>query len=163
MSTKDTNPKAAFGDAKPPTSTIPQPVMYELGLAMLEGALKYGRHNYRIAGVRMSTYYDACRRHLDAWWEGEDIDPESGLPHLIKAMACLAVIRDAQMLDKVTDDRPPSHPAGWMDSIKAKVAELKARYPQPKEPFVRGDEELSTSQDTGVRVTLDHTHEPSRH
>lgn len=140
---KDSNPKDVFGSAKPPTSTVPVPVIYELGLAMLEGALKYGRHNYRVVGVRMSIYYDAAKRHLDAWWEGEDIDPESGLPHLVKAMACLAVVRDAEMLGKVTDDRPPSHPPGWQARYKDMVAQLKARYPNPKEPFVRGDGTIS--------------------
>lgn len=139
MTEKASNPKEAFGSAKPPTSTVPMPVIYELGLAMLEGGLKYGRHNYRVVGVRMSTYYDAVKRHIDAWWEGEDIDPESGLPHLVKAMACLAVVRDAEMLGLVTDDRPPSHPPGWQAKYLAKVAELKARYPEPKAPFVRGD------------------------
>lgn len=143
---KPSNPKQAFGIAKPPLSTVPVPVIYELGLAMLEGALKYGRHNYRVVGVRMSTYYDAALRHLTAWWEGEDIDPESGVSHLVKAMACLAVVRDAEMAGLVTDDRPPmSHPPGWMDSLKERVAQLREQYPEPKEPFVRGDEENSTS------------------
>jgi dATP/dGTP diphosphohydrolase len=136
---KASNPKEAFGSAKPPTSTVPMPVIYELGLAMLEGALKYGRHNYRVVGVRMSTYHDAMKRHIDAWWEGEDIDPESGMPHLVKAMACIAVVRDAEMLGLTNDDRPPSHPPGWQAKYLAKVAELKAKYPDPKPPFVRGD------------------------
>lgn len=134
---KATNPKEAFGSAKAPLSCVPMPVMYEVGLAMLEGALKYGRHNYRVSGVRISTYYDAVLRHITAWWEGQDIDPESGLPHIVKAIACLAVIRDAEMLGLVNDDRPPSHPDGWQDAYKQRVADLKARYPEPKEPFLR--------------------------
>ena len=141
---KETNPKEAFGSAKPPTSTVPQTVVYELGLAMLEGALKYGRHNYRISGIRSSVYFDAAKRHLDAWWEGEDIDPESGLSHLVKAMACLAVMRDAQICGMVNDDRPPSAPHGWMEDMAAKVAALKERYPNPKQPYVRGETELHT-------------------
>ena len=139
LSTKDTNPKTVFGDAKAPLSTVPMPIIYELALAMLEGALKYGRHNYRMLGIRHSTYYDAACRHLTAWWEGEDIDPDSGLPHLTKAMACLAILRDAQMLGLAVDDRPPSHPNGWQEQLAKKAQMIKDKYPEPKEPFLKED------------------------
>ena len=107
MSEKSTNPKDAIGVRKAPMSTVPPAVLAELGVAMLEGAAKYGKYNYRVAGVRASVYYDALMRHLFAWWEGEDIDPDSGLSHITKAIACLTVLRDAQMRSMVTDDRPP--------------------------------------------------------
>ena len=68
---KDTNPKDAIGIAKTPMSVISGPVIAELGLAMMEGARKYGRHNYRAVGVRASVYYDAMMRHMMAFWEGE--------------------------------------------------------------------------------------------
>lgn len=134
---KDTNPKAAFGDKKVPFSTAPAPVVAELGLAMLEGALKYGRHNYRVSGVRASTYYDAAMRHLTAWWEGEDIDPDSGLPHPVKAMACLAVLRDATINNTLNDDRPPPAPAGWQKQLNEHAKRLVEKYPDPKPPHTR--------------------------
>lgn len=140
--TKDTNPKQAHGDRRVPFSTVPAPVVAELGLAMLEGALKYGRHNYRIAGVRASTYYDAAMRHLTAWWEGEDIDPDSGLPHPVKAMACLAIIRDAARRDMLTDDRPPATTAGWQSALNVHASGLVDSYPAPKRPYVNGDTEI---------------------
>jgi hypothetical protein len=37
-------------------------------------------------------YFDAAQRHLWAWWEGEARDPESGLPHLAHAVACLLFV-----------------------------------------------------------------------
>jgi hypothetical protein len=74
---------------------------------MLEGAAKYGRHNYRGVGVRASVYFDATMRHLIAWWEGEDVDPDSQLSHVTKALVSLAVLRDAMMQSKCEDDRPP--------------------------------------------------------
>lgn len=105
---KPTNPKDAIGILKAPTSTVPMGVIAELGVAMLEGALKYGRHNYRAVGVRTSVYVDAAKRHIDAFWEGEDNDPDAeGLSHVTKAIACLTVLRDAQMQGKCVDDRPP--------------------------------------------------------
>jgi hypothetical protein len=135
---KDTNPKDALGVKKPSLSPIPAPVLMELGVAMLEGALKYGRHNYRIAGVRSSVYYDAAMRHLMRWWEGEDIDPDSGLSHITKAIASLVVLRDAQMNGMVAnDDRPPAGTATWFTDLENRVRELLKLYPNPIPPFTR--------------------------
>jgi hypothetical protein len=109
VSSKDTNPKDAIGIRKAPLSTLPFRVLWRVGLAMLEGACKYGRHNYRVAGVRASVYFDAVvSRHLGAWWEGEDIDAESGLNHIDKAIAGLIVLRDSMLQGNWVDDRPPS-------------------------------------------------------
>ncbi len=132
--TKETNPKAAFADKKAPLQAIPGPVLYELGLALLEGALKYGRHNWRVSGVRASTYFDAAMRHMWRWWEGEDIDPDSGVPHLVKAMACFAVVRDAELCGKMTDDRPPKSTPGWSDACDFASVRLREKYPEPKPP-----------------------------
>lgn len=106
-SSKPTNPKDAIGIRKAPLSVVPMGVVAELGVAMLEGASKYGRHNYRGVGVRASVYFDATMRHLISWWEGEDIDPDSGMSHITKAIASLTVLRDAMLHGKCTDDRPP--------------------------------------------------------
>lgn len=105
--TKLTNPKDIVGVRKAPMSTVPANVIAEVGVAMLEGASKYGRHNYRVAGVRASVYYDGTMRHIMSWWEGEDLDPDSNLSHITKAIAGLVVLRDAMMQDMCTDDRPP--------------------------------------------------------
>ncbi len=141
MSKKETNPKDALGIKKPSLTTIPFPVLYEVGTAMLEGACKYRRHNYRVAGVRTSVYIEAAFRHLCAYWEGEDIDPDSGLSHISKAIASLVVLRDAQMNDMAQDDRPPSPPADWMQKIQGHVDEVLARYPNPLPPYLRKDAE----------------------
>lgn len=109
MSTKDTNPKDAIGIRKAPLSCVPMQVVAEVGVAMLEGAAKYGRFNYRVAGVRASVYYDALQRHMMQWWEmGENIDKDSGVHHITKAIATLMVLRDAMINGKCNDDRPPS-------------------------------------------------------
>ncbi len=129
---KDTNPKDAVGTKKAPLSTVSGPVIMELGVAMLEGARKYGRHNYRISNVRASVYYDAAMRHLISWFEGEDIDPDSGMSHIIKAIASLAVLRDAQINDCLVDDRPPSSKVGWKDKIQENVDDIFKRYPEAK-------------------------------
>lgn len=105
---KMSNPKDAIGTKKVPLSTLPWRVLWRVGLAMLEGACKYGRHNYRAAGVRASVYFDAVvSRHIGPWWEGEDLDPDSGFHHLDKAIAALMVLRDSMLQGNWEDDRPP--------------------------------------------------------
>lgn len=104
---KQTNPKDMVGVRKAPMSTVPANVLAEIGVAMLEGASKYGRHNYRAVGVRGSVYYDGTMRHLMDWWEGQDLDPDSGMSHITKAITSLVVLRDAMLQGKFTDDRPP--------------------------------------------------------
>jgi len=135
--TKDINPKDAVGVRKVPTSVVPTRVEMELGLAMLEGAIEYGRHNYRVSGIRASVYYDAARRHLAAWWEGEDFDTKSGLHHLVKCMACCAVARDGILQGNWVDDRPPRGKPGWMEELNEKAADLLDRLGKPKEAWTQ--------------------------
>ncbi len=129
-SIKLSNPKDAVGTRKAPMSVVPAQPLMELGLALAEGARRYGRHNYRAAGVRASVYYDAARRHLMAWWEGQDVDPDSGLSHLVKVMACMTVLRDSQLRANWTDDRPPAalNP-NWIAELNIKAAALVDRLP----------------------------------
>jgi hypothetical protein len=105
---KETNPKDGVGIKKPRSYQSVSAIVHRLvGIGMMEGARKYGRHNYRVAKVRAGVYYDATKNHLDDWWEGEDIDKLSGLPHVIKAICSLYVLADAIVGDNLVDDRPP--------------------------------------------------------
>lgn len=131
---KDTNPKDAVGIKKPPFTTISWAVIREIGVAMLEGAMKYGRHNYRVAGVRASVYIDATFRHLSWWWEGEDIDLDSKLSHVTKAIASLCVLRDAMIQGMWVDDRPPKSKQRKED-LQRIVDELFIMYPDPKAAY----------------------------
>lgn len=131
---KETNPKDAVGVRKVPLSVVPSGVMTELGLALLEGARKYGRHNYRVAGIRYSVYYDAAMRHLMSWWEGEDIDRDSGLSHVTKAIATLTVLRDAMIRRSYSDDRPPKMIDGWLVGMNEKAGSIIDSYPDAKPP-----------------------------
>jgi hypothetical protein len=122
-------------------STVPANVMAELGVAMLEGGAKYGRHNYRAVGVRASVYYDGTMRHLMAWWEGEDIDPDTcpidemtgepdlaaGVSHITKAIASLTVLRDAMLQGMWEDDRPP-RAVPFFPTLNERAAGIVDRY-----------------------------------
>lgn len=128
MSSKPSNPKDVVGTGKAPMSTVSAPVLAEIGVAMLEGACKYGRHNYRAVGVRASIYYDATMRHLMAWWEGQDIDPGSGLSHITKAITSLVVLRDSMIQGNWEDDRPPVTDAQFFEELNAKAQAIIERY-----------------------------------
>ena len=135
---KDTNPKDAVGTRKVGISVLSFTVLLELALAIFEGARKYGKFNWRKDGVRASVYVDACFRHVGAWQEGEEIDEDSGLSHLVKAQACLHILRDAQIRGKMVDDRPPGT-KGFMQALNAKASALIDKYPDAKDPIVGGD------------------------
>lgn len=88
-------------------SSIPQQPLFEMALAFVEGSYKYGAHNYRASGVRVSIYYAAFNRHMTQWFTKEsDIDVDSGIHHTAKAMACIAIIMDSRDMGNGTDDRP---------------------------------------------------------
>lgn len=103
--TKLSNPKDAIGSDKLPLHLWPTTATAMGVVGLLNGMLKYGRTNWREAGVRASIYVDACKRHLDAWFEGEEVDPDDGAPHLAAALACLAIIIDAKAAGRLNDDR----------------------------------------------------------
>ena len=135
METKPSNPKDNVGSTKLPYHLVPGEVIGGVSLALLEGALKYGAYNYRVAGVRYSIYYSALQRHINAWWNGEDIDQESGIHHLYKAMACLVVLADSMHIGNAQDDRPPRLQAGWVREMNKQAKNLIDKYPNPLPPF----------------------------
>ncbi len=130
---KPTNPKDIVGSTKVPLHLWPLTATAMGSMALLEGALKYGRSNFRVIGVRASIYYDALNRHMNAWFEGEDIDPDSGLPHLSKALACIAILVDAKATGKLNDDRVVK--GGYLNLMKdlaPHVKLLKDKYKKSK-------------------------------
>jgi len=124
--TKATNPKDAIGSTKLGMDVVPDTAKVYMALAFTEGALKYGKFNWRVAGVRASIYKAALERHLAKYWNGEWADPKTGVPHLASVMACAAIIMDANAAGKLTDDRPPAiNLASIIDGLEPAVAHLK--------------------------------------
>jgi hypothetical protein len=111
---KPTNPKDAIGSTKLPLNLVPDSLTAYAALSFAEGASKYGSYNWRVAGVRASIYKAALERHLKKWWNGEECDPKTKVPHLASVIACAAIILDADLAGKLTDDRPPKVPMGQL-------------------------------------------------
>lgn len=72
----------------------------------MDGARKYNSFNWRANKVQADIYVDAAFRHLSSWFEREEIAPDSGVHHLGHAMACLAILLDAQETGNLVDNRP---------------------------------------------------------
>jgi hypothetical protein len=99
------NPKDRLGVKKVPLRLVPMVAVVWESLAFQEGARKYGEFNWRNRGVRRSVYCEAILRHTFALLAGEDIDPDSGLPHEAKIRACCAIMLDAAQTRDLIDDR----------------------------------------------------------
>jgi hypothetical protein len=112
---KPSNPKDLIGSGKLPLHLWPETATAVGCLGLLDGMLKYGRSNWRAVGVRASIYVDALRRHTNAYFEGEDNDPDSGLPHLSHMLACIAILVDSKAAGNLTDDR--MFPGGYRNLV----------------------------------------------
>ncbi len=126
---KQTNPKDIVGSDKLPLHLWPVTATAMGCIGFLNGLLKYGRANFRAVGIRASIYKDAANRHIEAWFEGEECDPDDGVPHLAAALACLAIIVDAEAAGKLNDDRQVK--GGFrslFDRLTPHVARLKALH-----------------------------------
>lgn len=126
---KPSNPKDIIGSNKIPLHLWPETATILGALACMDGALKYGRSNYRAIGVKSTIYVDAAKRHLNAWLEGEECAPDSGVPHLGHALACIAIIIDAEAAGKLNDDRNIA--GGYHEMVERwtpLVAGIKARH-----------------------------------
>lgn len=102
----DDNPKTAFGVAKVPLHLVPPIAIANISLAFDNGAKKYGPFNWREKTISSTVYYAAAMRHLMAWFDGEDLAPDSGVHHLAHVMACCAMVLDSQSTGKLNDNRP---------------------------------------------------------
>lgn len=142
---KQSNPKDVIGSTKLDMGLVPDIVSVAAAHAFTEGALKYGRYNWRIAGVRASIYHAALRRHLASWWNGEDRDPLTEVEHLANVIACAGILLDAKLCGKLTDDRPPS--AYVAEAIRGSVHLLE----HLRETFKEHDPRHFTIADSEVR------------
>lgn len=70
------------------------------------GAEKYAPRNWE-KGIAYSRVFAALQRHITAWWQGEDTDPETGLSHLHHAGCCIMFLQAYHERDLTDlDDRP---------------------------------------------------------
>jgi len=66
---------------------------------------KYPPRNWE-KGMDWMRTYGSARRHELAWLGGEDIDPESGLPHLWHILCRYGFLAEYERTGNGKDDRP---------------------------------------------------------
>lgn len=100
------NPKDLHGVKKAPIAYVPSAAVIHESMAFREGARKYDAYNWRTNRVVLMIYLSAALRHLYAFMDGEDYDPESRVHNLGCARACLGIILDGLHVGNILDDRP---------------------------------------------------------
>lgn len=79
--------------------------MTELAKVLTFGAKKYAARNWE-KGLSFSETFASLQRHAIKWYEGEDIDPETGLSHLAHVMCNTMFLLHFVLTGTGTDDRP---------------------------------------------------------
>jgi len=92
-------------DGKPSLELLPPVAIEMVGRVLRHGAEKYAADNWRRVDDRR-RYLGAALRHLFAWAKGEDVDPDSGLPHLAHAACSVLFLLEADV-DGLGDDTRP--------------------------------------------------------
>jgi len=101
------------------------------------GALKYDDDNWKGLADLEKRYVDAMYRHLNAWHEGEELDPESGLTHLSHAatnMMFLLQREQEQVSSTYTNIRIPLHDAALTQSNTSRTGLTSPRADEKGEP-----------------------------
>ena len=95
-----------YDDGKPPLALIPSEALIEIAEVLGFGAEKYGPNNWRedIDKTKWSRSYSSLQRHLNAFWSGEDTDPESGLSHLAHAATQVVILMVKQREGNINQD-----------------------------------------------------------
>lgn len=129
---KGTGKASHFSEGKPGVDQIPPEVLMEWGSVFTYGERKYGRDNWK-KGTEWHEFYGSVLRHLFRWWAGEEIDPETGLPHLAHALWNVGALRFYQLYGIGDDDR-----VAWM-SQQIEAASLKAPFDYSKIEWVEAN------------------------
>jgi hypothetical protein len=93
-----------FDQGKPRMELLSREAMVQIAQVLTFGAQKYDAHNWR-GGIAWSRVLGAALRHLTAFIDGEDTDPESGISHLAHAGCCIMFLLEYEKTHKELDDR----------------------------------------------------------
>jgi hypothetical protein len=96
-----------YDNGKSPISLIPPECIEEIAHVFGYGAKKYGENNWRLDlnNTSFSRTYSSIQRHLNAFWKGENVDPESGMTHLAHAATQIMILMIQNTHGKNMDDR----------------------------------------------------------
>jgi len=93
-----------YDQGKPPMSLVSNEFLVQVAKVLEFGKKKYSAHNWR-EGFTWDRPLDAALRHIHAFADGEDKDPESGLSHLAHAACCLMFLIEFEKTHPHLDNR----------------------------------------------------------
>jgi Domain of unknown function (DUF5664) len=93
-----------YDQDKAPLSLLSNEALVQTARVLAFGKEKYAAHNWR-NGFEWSRPLSAALRHILAFQDGEDRDPESGLSHLAHAMCCIMFLLEFEKTHRELDDR----------------------------------------------------------
>lgn len=83
---------------------VPVRPLAEVAAVLGQGAAKYSENNWR-KGYDWGKSYAAAQRHMNRFWAGEKVDPDSGLHPLAHAIANLMFLIEFTESHPELDDR----------------------------------------------------------
>jgi len=121
---------------------IPPEALEELARVFTIGARKYEDRNWE-KGINFGRIYAAMLRHLQAWYQGEDIDPEGGQHHLSSVAWGAFALMTYQLREMNTYDDRVIRTRSQIASIGGNTNELvlsngervKVGIPNPHKPY----------------------------
>lgn len=96
------------------------------------GAAKYEDRNWE-RGYDWSLSYAAMQRHLNAWWGGEDLDPELGSSHLAAVAFHVLALLEFEVTHPELDDRAASQ--ATVEVEVTTMGDASPRYINVEVPF----------------------------
>lgn len=104
MKKKKLNKGMKYDSEKNRLDLLSAPWIEGVGLVLTFGAHKYAAHNWR-KGIAQSRLLGAGLRHMFKHLAGENMDPETGLSHLLHASCCLMFAYELNQTHPKLDDR----------------------------------------------------------
>lgn len=101
------NGSLRYNKGKPAMHLVPPSAVVAIAEVLEYGASKYSERNWE-KGAEYSVPYASLMRHLMSFWDGEDTDPESGLPHTYHVLMNAAMLVHYEQNNPDLDDRPRS-------------------------------------------------------
>lgn len=93
-----------FDQGKAPMALLSHTALTKIAQVMEFGAKKYSADNWR-GGMEWRRVLSAAMRHIGAFNDGQDLDPETGLSHLAHAGCCIMFLLEYEETHREKDDR----------------------------------------------------------